>query len=477
MVIHSDSNNSYGSFYVGASTEPPTQVILTSGATNYIELELETEPGTSDLRVFWDPSESIEFTNEVNTVTYLKHNITVNTVGWSGSPKLKLAQIVVDGGGVITSLLDKRELFFRLAGSDPYTPQNMYPWHSTGEPDPDRKLDANAFIGADKNIPDFKTWMNAVMTEIYKIKFGLTPPSNKYWFTPTTTSLYELGKNPIMYSTGTFNWNQTAGVITATQDLLTMFPGSSNINTIQIAEWASVAALTSDKELYYVDLDPESTTNINLVKTTISAYTDQDNRHIIATRVGNDVIISCLSCDLLKLSDGETSQLRSELTQQVLDFIGADNAADSDPDYSGKGVANKSLNNENYNAISGESLTARLAKTSGMIADLKQDQMTKIIYNTYSTLSANIEFNGTQVRWEGLKLLSSGDAISSTINDQLVFQNISDGGGFIAEIDRDGTGAITLIYESDLATNFKHDSIDFQHKYIVMRREGNNLYI
>lgn len=342
MILHTDPANTYGGFFVGADSLDPVAIALTDNATNFVELEFSKDSASPDTEVFWDPSagggNGEEFTQIVDTVNNLVVSVTVNTAGFSGSPKLRIAQITMAGGN-ITSVLDKRDLFFTLREANPYLPQSMYPWSSgTDEPNPDRKVDANAFVGADKGIVDWKSWMNAIMTEIYRIKFGNVPVVGEHWFTPNDTSLKELSQiqEAIMYSDGTFSWNLATGRVVATDDIVALFPNSSAAvtNTIDSTEWSTQPALSLSGDLYYVDLEPENDGAILvLVKATIDTYTDADNRVIIAKRIGNSVFLNPLGGFILKLSDGETSQFRSELTDQILQFIGADSAADSTPPY------------------------------------------------------------------------------------------------------------------------------------------------
>lgn len=342
MILHTDPTNTFSGFYVGADSLAAARIDLTDNATNFIEVEFSTETGSPDTEVFWDPSagggQGEEFTQIVDTVENLVVSVTVNTSSFSGVPKLRLAEIVMSGG-VITSIEDKRDLFFSLRKANPYLPQSMYAWPSgTDEPNPDRKVDANAFTGADKGILDWKTWMDAVMTEIYRIKFGSTPAGGEYWFTPNETSLKELSQieEAIMYSDGTFAWNLSAGRVIATDQITVLYPNSSAavVNTIAASEWTSEPALTASGDLYYVDLQPETDgASLTLHKATVSTYTDADNRTIIAKRIGNNVYLNPLGAYPLELKDGESAPFRSELTDQILQFIGATSAADSTPPY------------------------------------------------------------------------------------------------------------------------------------------------
>lgn len=110
---------------------------LTDGTRNYIEISLATQDGTPLTRAFWDPDADsgagAEFNQIVDTMTDLEVVVTVSTGGFSGLPdRLQVAIMDVDNSGNIKTILDRRELFYRL--STPENLDNAYAWGSKIEP-------------------------------------------------------------------------------------------------------------------------------------------------------------------------------------------------------------------------------------------------------------------------------------------------------------------------------------------------------
>lgn len=128
------------SYFISSPTESDITISdadLTDGVRNYVELSLATLDGTPLTKAFWDPEADsgagAEFNQIVNTVTDLRVSVTVSTGGFSGSAdSLPLAIIDTDGGGIIKVILDRRELFGRLAR--PNDLDNEYTWGTKEEP-------------------------------------------------------------------------------------------------------------------------------------------------------------------------------------------------------------------------------------------------------------------------------------------------------------------------------------------------------
>lgn len=128
------------SYFTAAPAEPNITIPaseLTVGVRNYIEVSLATQDGTPLTRAFWDPEANsgagAEFNQQVDTVTDLEIIPVVLTGGFSGLPdRLPVAIMDVDGSGVIKTILDRRELYFRLG--KPENLSNQFSWNSRTEP-------------------------------------------------------------------------------------------------------------------------------------------------------------------------------------------------------------------------------------------------------------------------------------------------------------------------------------------------------
>lgn len=283
-VLHTTSTGP--TFFVGSALTAASSVALTDGAVNYVELDLAQVTAVPSTRTFRDPNANegvgADFTQIVNTVTNLIATVTVNTTGFSGGTKLPLYQITMAAGS-ITSALDKRNLFLRLAVSQPYNADYDYPWTSRGEPNPDLVADPNAILKGDKQIQNLKDWTNAVMTEIKKIKFG--PLTGYSWTNNAATSLVQLGRELFLRGGGTLSWDGTTWNWTAS--FVIDITGTAFTNTITGASSIAVGAT----QVAYIDIIPTTTSVITISVVDTSSYVDQPNRYIIAKRDGTSLII------------------------------------------------------------------------------------------------------------------------------------------------------------------------------------------
>jgi len=102
--------------YVNADTAGSTQnLIVTSGATNYVMVRLKTTNDDLQTRAFWDTDIGLtgqEFFDEINVRTRFDEEFLVNTtgfvVGW-----IPLFTVVVDGGGNITTVTRSDDAFWK----------------------------------------------------------------------------------------------------------------------------------------------------------------------------------------------------------------------------------------------------------------------------------------------------------------------------------------------------------------------------
>jgi hypothetical protein len=184
VFFHPESTTQAAGFYVFAGTEPDETVTLSPSSTNFVELDLDVESGTNDVRAFWDQgangNEGGEYTDSVETVIDLKTAITSNVSGFT-SGKIPLYKVVTNASNVATSVTDCRPLFFRL-GTGGSTPDPTADFTFPSLPDaaherletPITATSATAsnqpWQGGDKNLTSLKDWMDVVMTSIKEIK-------------------------------------------------------------------------------------------------------------------------------------------------------------------------------------------------------------------------------------------------------------------------------------------------------------------
>lgn len=192
VLFHSEANTQAAGFYVHAGTEPDAAVTLASNSTNFVEADFSSVSSTPDVRAFWDQGANAglggEFTDTINTVINLQVSVTSNITGFTDG-KMPLYKVVVNPSGVVTSVTDCRNLFFRL-GTGGSAPDPSHNFSFPSLPDitharletPITATAATAtnaiFQGGDKNFKTFKDWMDVVMTSIKEIK-GVP-----FWYMP-----------------------------------------------------------------------------------------------------------------------------------------------------------------------------------------------------------------------------------------------------------------------------------------------------
>lgn len=128
------------SYFISAPAEPDIVISdaeLVDNARNYVELQLSTKDNTLLTKAFWDAEansgKGAEFNQIVNTITDLQASFVTSTGGFSGSPdRIPIAIIDTDSSGTIKIILDRRQLFGRLATVG--NVDNNFSWGTKVEP-------------------------------------------------------------------------------------------------------------------------------------------------------------------------------------------------------------------------------------------------------------------------------------------------------------------------------------------------------
>lgn len=151
------------------------------------------------------------------------------------------------------------------------------------------------FNSADKSIKNFKEMIDALMTEIAKIKFG--SDSNRYWFETSDFSLKDLDAGGINLVTvngifldggGVISWDAGAGELSFTADFTIPVIGTIYTNTILLAN--SPLILTNG-DVAYVDVNIGANANIVPVITSKATFSAANNRFIFARRESDNLYI------------------------------------------------------------------------------------------------------------------------------------------------------------------------------------------
>jgi hypothetical protein len=231
-------SSSAGSFFYGLPAgndmSAPLAPELRRNATNYVYVTFTTIDTALDSRTFWDPDKNNgaggEFTLDINTESVL--NIAVGTsVSMFPDGTMPIAKIITDSVGMIKSIEDCRQMFFRLgAGGAQANPSSVYDFRSlpAGTTDYSRQEPpitsasyptVNPFQGGDKNIYSLKEWMDAVMTKIKELS------GSSYWYSQnqnlSVASVFLDTAGSTMKSKGTWEHDASVqGKVTWTEDIL-----------------------------------------------------------------------------------------------------------------------------------------------------------------------------------------------------------------------------------------------------------------
>lgn len=432
-------NYSYYVAEVGASNLTVAASSLVANTRNYVELRLVEDDNTPASKVFWDQTandgEGAEFSQLVDTVTDLAVEVVVSQVGFSGSgDRIPICILDLDAGGLIKGILDRRPMFFRLGTTS--SADNDYSWVTQVEPPfslvlsggsgtytagevvtftsgttatvvtggttnitvkllsninyslgdtvvgassgASRTLDGitESFTGADKSIGNFKDHLNAVMTQIKKIK------GTRFWYEANSNSLEGLSyainsclvQNP-SFTNVRFKWESGALSITddsgspANSDALAFLRiwGSSDVLTLTRQDAASAPLSISNGQILFIDL-PEGANRTysnagsgatNYQTVALSSWTTTDSRYWIAYREGTKLYIRGYG----ELEDGEEAQIGDPLNANVLAYIGTDESS-SEPDYN-----NEVAHDPRYIA-NNDSLTLAIANISKQLTEI-----------------------------------------------------------------------------------------------------------
>jgi len=234
-----NSSGAIKSFYVGDAAEDQLEKKMDNNTTNYVHIELSRGTGSETSRAFWDPTlnnnEGGEFIQDVNTAEFLEVSLYVTQTGWSSdADKIPLAEVVTLLGA-ITTIKDRRDLFFRLERGD--DPTYTYTLSTLVEDETD-------WSSADRQLETTKNWKDFVMTKFAKIQ------GTAYWWEDPPGSLasqlYRLTDG------GVWAWTITAApditAFTVAQNAIVKNPetgatiGTFNVNGSLIGTFGVVSA-------------------------------------------------------------------------------------------------------------------------------------------------------------------------------------------------------------------------------------------
>lgn len=457
---------------VGAS---PISVVLQPGQRNYLEIELTTEDGVPLPKAFWDPSgnggDGIEFTQTVDTITDIRAEIIVNTSGFTGAAnRIPIAYVDTNGSNSVVAIRDKRNLFFRLG--TPSNPANSFAWGTQTEPGNTLVLSgvsgtftvgetvnfsggasakilsgtssplvvinmssdsfavgntvtgassaatgtlvslSESFSGADKNIENFKDMIDALMTEIRRVK------GTEFWFNDYTQSVsgafkflnslvvpHSSASNPTMGWTGSaVSISDSAGspsdsdilakirLFGTSQDLsLTREDGTGGSSTIAVADGSVLwVELPTSGNRTYSGTGSGST---NYRVTARASFVSNESNYWLAYREGTRLIVRGIG----ELEAGEEEQIGDQTSVDLLTALGL-NETDPTPNYT-----------STIRGVSGESFLDRISTLTDAMGDEQEDR------SAYLRSDQPIIWTGTQLQFPANIVLELINTKSGTL--------------------------------------------------------------
>jgi hypothetical protein len=288
-ILHGNSEQS-GTFYTIQSGAPSEILSSTSNTKvegaftpnvdNYIAIELvrQIDDNTIDQVYFWNPTTNIEVTRTVPTGVLLGYKIVITTSNFQ-SNTLPIAIVQTDAANSVVSITDRRPLLFRLgqSGFNAPNPFYTYPWIDGRQENfyTSTSSVVSPFKGGDKQIPDMKSFFDAMMSEIKFLK------GTPYWYSETSGgSIYRsrqdslntafTGKGTISHAIAYFN-GQVAGmtsdvIIKATSENVVLIADSAKTIDELIDDW-NVA--NDDQPVTLVTGDGSQVPTANIAMTSV----------------------------------------------------------------------------------------------------------------------------------------------------------------------------------------------------------------
>jgi len=198
---------------------------------------------------------------------------------------------------------------------------------------------------------------------------------------------------------------------------------------------ASNVSLLNDGDCAYVTVNRDEAIIAGLTVTATPLYLvpEDVNTKVIAVRFDNVIYVG----DTMMLIHGESKQLYAGASDQTLTFIGATDEADDAPAYTA--VSAGSLNLPDYNGTPGESLTARLAKVTAMLADARQDFNIALDPGIITWDGTNVTISSAQLSIPGTTIGAAPVSINNLVSTAVPANSC-----LYVDIDRVTGAALTL---------------------------------
>lgn len=294
LILHYEGSVSGTLLWVPSTRAPETLSTTNSRVsgsfsvgTNYLGLDFsrQADDTTADVAQFLSASTLIETARTVPMARTLDYTLVVDTtLDFASRPNiLPLAKIVVDGNGNVTSVVDARQLMFRLgSGGDNPDIQHAYPWPGTRA----ENTSGDVFAGGDKSIGSLKDGLDALMTRCWELGGG------EYWYSATADRNVTLIWTGSPFSSGeNLEWD---GTNLHWKGLRFVFDNSTGWYNDVVDQETDLPGLTdlADGDCVYVDLirtNNDTPTAVKSPMVTMGAPTVPGSRYVIAWRNGSEI--------------------------------------------------------------------------------------------------------------------------------------------------------------------------------------------
>lgn len=295
VLINFNATESGSMFFVAddrlaetlTSTNARVDGSFTSSATNFVGIDLRrsADDTTSDTLQFLSATTLLETANTVPLARTLDYRLVISTSDFSSQPNLvPLAKVITDSSNNITSVVDARNMAFRLGdGGDFPDIQGSYSWPGTRY----ENTSGDIFSGGDKAIESQKEWQDSIMTRLWELGGG------EYWYSATADRNVTLVWTGSPFTNGeNFEWD---GTNLHWKGLRFLFDNSTVFLNDVADQTTSSPGLTdlADGDCIYVDLDrADDITDLTPVKSaliTLGPGNIPGARQIVAWRSGSSI--------------------------------------------------------------------------------------------------------------------------------------------------------------------------------------------
>ncbi len=222
---------------------------FTASATNYVGLDLRrtADDTTSDIVQFLNATTILETSRVVPLARTLDYKLIISSTDFSSQPNITpIAKVVTTAGNTIDSVVDARQLMYRLGQGGSFPDQfGSYGWPG-GRAESQTALD---MAGGDKSILSGHDWFRSVMTRLWEVGGG------EFWYSSTADrNVTMVWTGPTFANGENFDWD---GNDLTWQGINFLFDNSSQYFNTVADQTTGLPGLTDleDGDCIYVDLD------------------------------------------------------------------------------------------------------------------------------------------------------------------------------------------------------------------------------